>query len=61
MGKGRHACARRWKRRRSFVLATILRCRAGGIMITGGTHSDLTNLLATAVAGVKNLIEQDRG
>lgn len=44
-----------------LVLSTILRCRAGGIMITGGTHSDLTELLATAVGGVKNLIELDRG
>jgi len=44
-----------------LVLSTILRCRAGGIMITGGTHSDLTNLLATAIGGVKNLIELDRG
>ena len=43
-----------------FVLSTILRCRAGGIMILGGTHSDLTNLLATAVDGIKNLIELDR-
>jgi uridine phosphorylase len=43
-----------------FVLSAILRCRAGGIMITGGTDSDLTNLLATAVDGVKNLIELDR-
>ena len=43
-----------------FVLSSVLRCRAGGIMITGGTHSDLSNLLATAVAGVKRLIEQDR-
>lgn len=43
-----------------MVLSSILRCRAGGLMITGGTHSDLTNLLETAVAGVKLLIEQDR-
>jgi uridine phosphorylase len=44
-----------------FVLSTILRCRAGGIMISGGTHSDLSNLLETAVSGVKKLIELDRG
>ena len=43
-----------------LVLSTILRCRAGGIMILGGTHSDLTNLLDTAVGGVRYLIELDR-
>ena len=43
-----------------MVVSSVLRCRAGGIMITGGTHSDLTNLLETAVAGVKLLIEKDR-
>ena len=43
-----------------FVVSSVLRCRAGGIMITGGTHSDLANLLETAVAGLKHLIERDR-
>ena len=42
-----------------FVVASFLRCRAGGIMIYGGTHGDLSNLLETAVAGVANLIQQD--
>ena len=43
-----------------MVVSSVLRCRAGGIMITGGTQNDLANLLATAVDGVKLLIEQDR-
>jgi len=42
-----------------FVVSRVLGCRAGGIMIFGGTHNDLSNLLATAVAGVKLLIEWD--
>lgn len=42
-----------------FVVSRVLGCRAGGIMIYGGTHGDLSNLLATAVAGVKLLIEED--
>jgi uridine phosphorylase len=44
-----------------FVLSSVLRCRAGGIMIIGGTYSDLNKLLGTAMGGVKNLIELDRG
>lgn len=43
-----------------FVVSSVLGCRAGGIMIAGGTHSDLTNLLETAVGAVKLLIEMDR-
>ncbi len=43
-----------------FVVSRVLHCRAGGIMIYGGTHGDLSNLLETAVAGVKLLIEQDK-
>ena len=43
-----------------FVVANILKCRAGGIMIAGGTHDDLSGLLETAVAAIKILIEQDR-
>jgi hypothetical protein len=43
-----------------FVLARVLGCRAGGLMINGGTHSDLSNLLATAVDGLKRLIARDR-
>lgn len=43
-----------------FVVSRILGKRAGGIMIIGGTHHDLQNLLATAVDAVGILIEQDR-
>lgn len=43
-----------------FVVSRVLGCRAGGIMIYGGTHADLSNLLETAVAGVKILIEHDK-
>ena len=43
-----------------FVVSRVLGCRAGGIMIYGGTHADLSNLLETAVAGVKLLIERDK-
>ena len=43
-----------------FVVSRVLGCRAGGIMIYGGTHGDLSNLLETAVAGVKLLIERDK-
>ena len=39
-----------------FVLSRILNCRAGAIMTAG---IDLTNLLVTAVDGLKILIEQD--
>ncbi|MCB0014810.1 MAG: hypothetical protein KDE34_23005, partial [Anaerolineales bacterium] len=42
-----------------FVVSSFLRCRAGGIMIYGGTHGDLSNLLETAIAGVAHLIRQD--
>ena len=44
-----------------FVVSRVLGRRAGGIMIFGGTHADLSSLLETAVAGVKLLIEQDGG
>ena len=43
-----------------FVVARILKCRAGGIMIAGGTDKDLTNLLETAVAGIEILIKLDQ-
>ena len=43
-----------------FVVSRVLGRRAGGIMIYGGTHADLSNLLGTAIAGVKILIEQDK-
>jgi len=42
------------------VLARLLGRRAGGIMITGGTASDLTNLIETAVQAVRILIEAGR-
>lgn len=43
-----------------FVLARLLRRRAGGIMIAGGTLSGLTNLIETAVNAMRLLIERDR-
>ncbi|MCC7362343.1 MAG: nucleoside phosphorylase [Anaerolineales bacterium] len=43
-----------------FVVARLLGKRAGGIMLAGGTLNDLTNIIATAVQGVRNLIEHDR-
>ena len=43
-----------------FVVARILKCRAGGIMIAGGTDRDLSMLLETAIDGMKILIERDR-
>jgi len=43
-----------------FVVARLLGRRAGGIMLAGGTTNDLSNLVQTAVLGVRNLIEQDR-
>jgi uridine phosphorylase len=43
-----------------LVVARILRCRAGGIMLCDTTHADLSNLLHTAVAGVEILIDRDR-
>jgi uridine phosphorylase len=43
-----------------FVLARLLRRRAGGIMIAGGTASGLTNLIETAVQAMRILIERDR-
>jgi uridine phosphorylase len=43
-----------------FVLARLLRRRAGGIMIAGGTTSGLTNLIETAVHALRLLIERDR-
>ncbi len=44
-----------------FVVSRVLNCRAGGIMIYGGTHVDLSGLLETAVAGIANLITLDKG
>jgi len=43
-----------------FVVSSYLKCRAGGIMLAGGTDSDLDVLLNTAVSGLKILIEQDQ-
>jgi len=52
-----------------FVLSSIYRKRAGGIMLIGwnqeGDHpeehvSDLTPLIQTAIQGMKNLIERDK-
>ena len=44
-----------------FVVSRVLGCRAGGIMIYGGTHVDLSGLLETAIAGIVNLIKLDKG
>ena len=44
-----------------FVVSRVLNCRAGGIMIYGGTHVDLSGLLETAIAGIANLIKLDKG
>ncbi len=43
-----------------FVLAQVRRCRAGGVMITGGTQQDLGSLVGTAVDAVRLLIRRDR-
>ena len=43
-----------------FVLARLFGRRAGGIMIAGGTTSDLSNLIETAVQAIRLLIENDR-
>jgi uridine phosphorylase len=43
-----------------FVVSSFLKCRAGGIMLAGGTDSDLDVLLNTAVSGLKILIEKDQ-
>jgi uridine phosphorylase len=43
-----------------FVVARILQCRAGGIMLAGGTHDKLSSLLETSVSAIKILIEQDQ-
>lgn len=43
-----------------FVVSSFLRCRAGGLMIYGGTDRDLSNLLETAVHALKILIQQDK-
>ena len=43
-----------------FVVARLLRRRAGGVMIAGGTTSGLTNLIETAVHAMRLLIERDR-
>jgi uridine phosphorylase len=42
-----------------FVLARLLGARAGGIMIAGGTMSNLSNLIQTAVQAIRILIEHD--
>ena len=42
-----------------FVVSSILRCRAGGIMLAGGTHNDLSSLLETSVSAIEILIAQD--
>jgi uridine phosphorylase len=42
-----------------FVVARLLGRRAGGIMIAGGTTSDLSNLIQTAVGAIGNLIRSD--
>jgi uridine phosphorylase len=42
-----------------FVVARLLGRRAGGVMLAGGTASDLNNLLGTAVQAVRILIERD--
>ncbi len=44
-----------------FVVARLLRCRAGGVMVAGGTHDDLSRLLETSVSAVSMLIEGDKG
>jgi uridine phosphorylase len=43
-----------------FVVSSVLRKRAGGLMITGGTHADLENLCETAVEGLRCLIALDK-
>ncbi|MCC6904420.1 MAG: nucleoside phosphorylase [Anaerolineae bacterium] len=43
-----------------FVLSSVLKARASGIMIAGGSHQDLDRLLGTAVEAVKIMIERDR-
>ena len=43
-----------------FVVSSFLKCRAGGIMLAGGTDSDLNVLLNTAVSGLNILIEHDQ-
>jgi uridine phosphorylase len=43
-----------------FVLARLFGCRAGGIMMTGGSRNDLTSLIETAVQAVRILIEDGR-
>ena len=43
-----------------FVISSVLGKRAGGLMIAAGTHNPLETLCATAVDGVRRLIELDR-
>jgi uridine phosphorylase len=43
-----------------FVLARVLRKRAGGLMVTHGSHGSLEPLCQTAVEGVRLLIELDQ-
>lgn len=43
-----------------FVLASILKKRAGGIMIAAGTNAVLDDLLGTATDAIRFLIEYDR-
>ena len=43
-----------------FVVSSFLKCRAGGIMLAGGSDAELEVLLNTAVSGLKILIERDQ-
>lgn len=43
-----------------FVVSRFLGKRAGGLMISGGTHNPLETLIGTAIEAIKILIEQDR-
>ena len=42
-----------------FVVSSILRKRAGALMLAGGTNQSITNLCETAVQGVRELIAWD--
>lgn len=44
-----------------FVLCSVLRKRAGGLMmVAGGSHPGMDNLCETAVQGLRHLIARDR-
>lgn len=43
-----------------FVLASVLKARAGGLMVVIGNHVHLDNLLKVAVEAVRLLVERDR-